>query len=106
MTADDLGRAVGVTKETVYRWRAGNFPPEPDRWAVIAQALEISYNDIAKLLINVRLLGPRAQDIAERLDSLPDDIQPEAARAIHALLDRYSAPDSKHKVSYCPVVAA
>lgn len=108
MTADDLGRLVGVTKETVYRWRAGNFPPEQDRWDAIAQALHIDRSDIAALLTGARLLPTHVQWLAEKLAALPDEDQRVVIEQFDAILSGLGAngtTQNKQKLSFSPVVA-
>jgi len=106
VTANDLAAAVGVEPMTVYRWRSGQNAPIPEYWDAIAQTLGVERGEIAKLLIGVRILGPRAQDIADRLDALPAATQREAVALIAEMLDRLDEKDSKHNVVFHQAVGA
>ena len=83
-----LAKAVGVSIMAVSRWRNNVNTPTIEKWGLIADALDVERDEIAKLLIGVQLLPPRVQEVAEDIARLPARRQREAVTAIHELLDR------------------
>lgn len=83
---NDLAQVVGVEAMTVSRWRRDINQPTTDRWPLLASALGVDVEEIAKLLLGVTLLPADVQVLAERLAALPPRQRAQVVAQIDGLL--------------------
>jgi transcriptional regulator with XRE-family HTH domain len=50
LKAEELGQRVGVTRNTVYSWEAGNTHPHGSRLHILAEELKLDVNELEDLI--------------------------------------------------------
>jgi len=61
LTLEDVGKAVGVSKQTVQKWESGNVTPRKGKIKAIAELFGISVYDISDLPPEPEILNRSAQ---------------------------------------------
>jgi transcriptional regulator with XRE-family HTH domain len=82
LSMQQLADRVGVTKSNLHYWETGEFTPKPAMLEPLAQALDVSYEDLFAVAGIVRPDGlPEfVPYLRSKLRDLPDDAAAEAER--------------------------
>lgn len=90
-----LGCKVGVSKVTVGRWRSGINTPTTEKWPALARALNVTEEEIGRLLFNVELYPPDVELVARVLKKLPPRVRRVVVQELSKLIDEAESRDAE-----------